>query len=54
MNTRPDVRAMPSLRAHCLAIRERYFWQSRSNLRDAPHLTDLRDLARAIRRSYAR
>lgn len=29
--------------------RERSFWQSRAGLRDAPHLTDLTALARAVR-----
>ena len=29
--------------------RERYWWQSRHNLRDPPELTDIPALARAIR-----
>lgn len=32
--------------------RERYWWQSRHNLRDPPELVDLRELAREVRMKY--
>ena len=52
MNTQPN-RQPPQVEATQFHLRERYFWQSRSNLRDPPQLVDLHTLAKEIRRAPA-
>ncbi len=51
MNTQPN-RLPRAVEPSHFVLRERYFWQSRSSLRDPPQLANLHDLAVAIKRTW--
>ncbi len=51
MNTQPN-RLPPPVEPRHFDLRERYFWQSRSSLRDPPRLADLHGLAVIIKRTW--
>lgn len=50
MNTQPNQQLRTVEIAPLTYLRERQFWQSRSNLRDPPNLVSIYSLAKEIRR----